>query len=96
MRRLWFGELPLSEAFWRWAVLGGLVVNGVTTFLFLMLIAADRPIAAFLAGYALSVPYNIVVTVAVWRSAERYTGNRHWADLARIVTVVGLVLLSII
>ena len=51
--------------------------------------------AALVAGYALSVPYNIVVTVGVWRSAERYKGGRRWANLARFVTVVGMILLSI-
>jgi hypothetical protein len=56
---------------------------------------ADRPIAAFILGYALSVPYNILVTVGVWRSAERYTGERRWADLARIVTIAGMILLSV-
>ena len=56
---------------------------------------ADRPIAAFILGYALSVPYNILVTVGVWRSAERYTGERKWADLARIVTIADMILLSV-
>lgn len=68
--------MPLEEAFWAWAVGGGLVVNLFTSFLFLALIAADRTLAAAVAGYGLSVPYNIVVTVGVWRAAERYEGSR--------------------
>lgn len=56
---------------------------------------ADRPIAAFILSYALSVPYNILVTVGVWRSAERYTGERKWADLARIVTIADMIFLSV-
>jgi hypothetical protein len=95
LRRLWQGKLPLPQAFWTWAVAGGLVVNGLTSVLFLVLIMTDRVVAAFFVGYALSVPYNIVVTVGVWRSAERYDGERRWADLARIVTVVGMTLLSV-
>jgi hypothetical protein len=31
----------------------------------------------------------------VWRSAARYQGKRIHADLARIITLVGMVLLSI-
>jgi hypothetical protein len=31
----------------------------------------------------------------VWRSASRYDGERIHADLARIVSLVGLVLLSL-
>lgn len=94
-RRLWRGELPLGDAFWNWAVLGGLLVNGISSALFLFLIMADRPVAALVAGYAVSVPYNVVTAVGVWRSAARYTGDRRWADLARAVTVVGMILLSL-
>jgi len=93
--RLWQGELPLAAAFWHWAVIGGFVVNFATSMLFLVLIMADQPVAAFVAGYALSIPYNLVAAVGVWRSAGRYEGERRWADLARIVTVVGMILLSI-
>jgi hypothetical protein len=95
LRRLWQGDLPLPQAFWNWAVAGGIAVNGLTSILFLALIMADYIVAAFIVGYALSVPYNIVVTVGVWRSAGRYEGERRWADLARIVTVAGMALLSV-
>ncbi len=93
--RLWRGELALPAAFWNWAVFGGLAINLASSALFLFLIMADRPISAFIAGYALSVPYNVIVTIGVWRSAERYAGERRWADLARIVTIIGMVLLSV-
>ena len=92
--RLWRGELPLEAAFWHWAVLGGLLVNMATSALFLALIAVDRPALALIAGYAPSLPYNVLVTVAVWRAAGRYPGDRRWADLARLVTAAGMVLLS--
>ena len=95
LRRLWQGELPLAQAFWNWAVLGGIVVNGLTSILFLALIMSGETVAAFVAGYLFSVPYNIVVTVGVWRSAGRYQGDRRWADIARVVTVAGMVVLSI-
>ncbi len=95
LRRLWRGELALADAFWTWAVLGGLAINVATSALLLFLILADRPISAFIVGYAPSVPYNVIVSVGVWRSAERYAGERRWADLARIVTIIGMVLLSV-
>ncbi|MPZ39577.1 MAG: hypothetical protein GEU95_16265 [Rhizobiales bacterium] len=95
LRRLWQGDLPLPQAFWNWAVAGGVAVNALTSILFLALIMADHLVAAFVAGYALSVPYNFIVMVGVWRSAGRYVGDRRWADVARIVTVAGMVLLSV-
>ena len=93
--RLWHGELTLQNAFWNWAVWGGLIINLASSALFIFLIMADRPIAALIAGYAFSLPYNVTVSVGVWRSAERYTGEHRWAELARIVTVIGMVLLSV-
>ncbi len=93
--RLWHGELALRNAFWNWAVFGGLIINLASSALFLFLIMADRPISALIVGYAFSVPYNAIVLVGVWRSAERFAGERRLADFARIVTVIGMVLLSV-
>ena len=95
LRRLWSGELSLDEAFWSYAVIGGLAVNLATTFLFLILVATDRPLLALAAGYGLSVPYNIVVLVGVWRSAERDDSDPDRAALLRAITLVGMVLLSV-
>jgi hypothetical protein len=95
LRALWSGDLPLGEAFWTYAVGVGLAVNLTTSLLFLVLLSWDRPLAALFVGYALSVPYNVVALVGVWRAAARYEGPRLHADLARIVTVVGMVLLSL-
>jgi len=93
--QLWRGELTLQKAFWNWAVFGGLIINVTSSTLFLFLIMADRLIAALIFGYAFSLPYNVTVTVGVWRSAERYAGEHRWAKLAQIVTVIGFVLLSV-
>jgi hypothetical protein len=95
LRALWSGDLPLGEAFWTYAVVVALAVNVSTTLAFLALISANRPIAALFVGYALSVPYNVAALVGVWRSAAHYPGARLHADLARIVSLVGLVLLSL-
>ncbi len=95
LRALWLGELPLSDAFWTWAVTIGLLVNVTTSVLFLTMIAYDRPWAALLCGYALSVPYNLLVTVGVWRSAGRYQGPASHADLARLGTLILMLLLTV-
>jgi hypothetical protein len=95
LRALWAGELPLGEAFWTWAIGIGLLVNLSTTALFLTLVTIDGPWPALLAAHFLSVPYNVVALVGVWRSAARYQGRAGVADLARIVTVVAMLLLSL-
>ena len=93
--RLWRGDLELENAFWNWAVLGGLLVNLSSSGLFLALIMADRPILALIVGYAFSVPYNVFVVVGVWRSADRFEGDPQWAGLAKGVALVGGFLLSV-
>jgi hypothetical protein len=95
LRALWMGDLPLADAFWMWAVIGGLLVNISTSLLFLMLIMLDQPWLALIVGYVFSVPYNVLVTVGVWRSAERHDGPRLHADLARWATVILMIVLSV-
>ena len=95
LRRLWYGELTLENVFWDWAVLGGLIVNITCSGISILLILDDHPILGFIVGYSFSVPYNVIVLVGVWRSAERFAGERRWADRARLVTVVGMVILSV-
>jgi hypothetical protein len=93
--RLWRGELPLAEAFWTWAVLGGLLVNVATTIGFLWLVMAGQTVAAYVVGYGLSLPYNLVATVGVWRAAGRAGADARWADTARVAVAVGMTILSL-
>lgn len=93
--RLWSGETELQSAFWFWAVLGGLLVNVVTSGLFVSFMLADRPLPAVLFGYGISLPYNVLATVGVWRSADHYPGDRRIAEGMRLITATGMLLLSI-
>jgi hypothetical protein len=95
LARLWRGDLPLAEAFWTWAVLGGLLVNVSTTIGFLWLIMAGQTLAAFVVGYAMSLPYNLVATVGVWRAAGTPEADPRWAGAARIAVAIGMTVLSL-
>ncbi len=95
LRRLWSGEVPLDRAFWRHAVAGELAVNLTTSLLFLVFVSANLTLAALVTGYGLSVPYNVVATVGVWRAAGRQEVDHARADLLRMVTLVGMVFLTV-
>lgn len=95
LRALWSGELPLGEAFWTFAIGIGLLVNLITSVLLLTLISLDRPWAALLVGYIIPIPYNVFAVVGVWRSAGRYQGKAGYADLARIIALLVMVLFSV-
>ena len=92
---LWRGEMDLQTAFWNWAVFGGLIINLVSSGLFLLLAVNDQIGAAIIVGYGCSLPYNLLASVGVWRSADRYTGDQRWAELAKTITAIGMTLLSI-
>lgn len=93
-RSLWAGDLPLGEAFWWYAVGYGLVLNLVTSLLFLAAVVKAAGVVALVLIFLLPIPYNVLIVVAVWRSAGRYTGPRKWADLARTGTLVWMILLT--
>lgn len=95
LRMLWLGELPLADAFWTWTVTVGLVVNATTSVLFVIMIMHDWPWVALLLGYGVSLPYNAVAVLGVWRSASRYEGPAIHADLARAAAVILMAALSL-
>lgn len=95
LKALWRGDLSLGSAFWTWTVLGGLLVNVTTSILFLTLMTLDRPVPALVLGYGCSLPYNLAAVVGVWRSAARYRGPQHHADLARGASVILMLVLSL-
>lgn len=93
--RLWRGEVPLETTFWTWAVLVALPINIATTAGSFLLVAADLPVAAFIVGYVMSVPYNLFVLVAAWRSAGRWAETREQRVSTRIIALAWLTVLSV-
>jgi len=95
LRRLWKGDIPLEAAFWTYAVIGGIAVNVVTSLAFLILITMDLTLAAFVAGYAISLPYNLIATVGVCRAAAGAESGSLRAKFYPLITLAGMVLLSV-
>jgi hypothetical protein len=93
---LWRGDLPLGEAFWTWAVCGGIAVNAVAKLGFLLLLAEGQVWPAMVVNYAMALPFGILALVGVWRSAARWTGAPLMADLARGSAAAMLVAMSIL
>lgn len=92
---LWRGDLPLGDALWTWTVVGGLLVNISTSIAFFALITVDLASVALIVGYGLSVPYNVVAVVGVWRSAARHDGPQSQANVARGVSLALMAVLSL-
>ncbi len=94
IKRLWEGEVPLGEAFWSYAVSYGLLLNVVTSFCFTLLLINGAPLIWLMVAFCIPLPYNLLAVVAVWRSADRYPGSRHRAELARVGTVFWMLFLT--
>ncbi len=95
LRNLWSGNLPLETAFWSYAVFGGVMVNALTSAGFMIFVAQDQHVAAIIVGYGLSLPYNLVVTVGVWRAAHRDQTDPRKSNLYRAFTVAGMLAVSL-
>ena len=94
IKDLWVGAVPLKEAVWWYAVGYGLAVNLITTLLFLGLLTNDAATVFLIIAFALPLPFNLFVIIAVWRSADQYQGPKKWADMARMGTVLWMIILT--
>ncbi|CDX45491.1 hypothetical protein P9273_27850 [Mesorhizobium sp. WSM4935] len=70
----WRGEAPLDRLFWRDMLLVGTILNVASSALALILLGLKLPLWLVLAVHFLPVPYNIFLTIAVWRTAEKTGG----------------------
>jgi hypothetical protein len=88
VNRLWRGEVGMARAFWEYAIVYGSLANLTTTAFALAALMAGWPALLAVAIFFLPLPYNVLVVVAVWRSAGCYTGPPMWATLARGAVIV--------
>jgi hypothetical protein len=86
--RLWRGDVALARAFWNYAIVYGSLANLTTTIAALAAYLAGLPAVLAVAIFFLPLPYNVLIVVAVWRSADRYPGPPIWATLARPAVVI--------
>jgi hypothetical protein len=94
--KFWRGGLPLERALWIWGIVGGGVVSLFATLLALMLVAAGAPGWLAVLVFVAHIPWNLVLLVGVWRSAERPEVSRGAANLARLVILAWVVVLSLV
>ncbi|RWM24801.1 hypothetical protein [Mesorhizobium sp.] len=75
-RSRWQGQAPLDRLFWRDMLFAGTAINIASSALALVLLGLKLPLWLVLAAHFLLVPYNIFLTLAVWRTAERTGGAK--------------------
>jgi hypothetical protein len=90
------GDLPLARAFWFWGILGGGIVSLFATLLALTLMAAGAPAWLGMLVFVAHIPWNLVLLVGVWRSAGRPEVSPAAANLARLVILAWVVVISLL
>lgn len=90
----WRGEVPLRVAFWRdmWCV--GTAINIAAAALGMLLLAADVPTALAAFVFFSPLPYNLLLLVSVWRSAEKAGGTQ--AVAAQAAAALWVVLATVL
>jgi hypothetical protein len=93
---LWNGRVPLADAFWTYAVFWGFLINMATTLTSLGLVVANVPAWLPVVAHLAPAPWNLLVLVAVWRSAGREDVSARVRLVARSVIVVWSAFLTLI
>ena len=77
------GEIALWKTYWLFGVIGNIIAT------FLINIFAQFSENLFFMVLVSMIIYKIVVFIAIWNSASKYTGSKMWAILAKIMVVLG-------
>ena len=88
LKKLWRGEVLLGLTFWAYGV-GGNILLGI---LFVFILTASPSFAGiipFLAFGLIKVFFLVFMSVAIFRSADNYVGNRLWSVLAKLAVIFG-------
>jgi len=91
---LWNGRVPLARAFWEYAIIYGSALSLIFTLASLFAFSQDWHTLG-IAFFLTPVPYNLLMVVAVWRSAARYEGAPIWSTLARALIIVWAAIASL-
>ncbi|MBZ9988786.1 hypothetical protein LB572_16935 [Mesorhizobium sp. BH1-1-5] len=88
-RTRWRGEVPPDRLFWRDMLIVGTFLSIASSALALILLGLKLPLWLVLAVHFLPVPYNIFLTIAVWRTAEKSGGLK--AQLMMLGSAIWLI-----
>ncbi|MFN4038030.1 MAG: hypothetical protein ACK4IB_01735 [Erythrobacter sp.] len=94
IRRRLAGTIPLAEAFFTEMLVIGSMVNIAIALCAFAMIAADLPVWMPIAVFLAPLPYNAVLVISVWRSAQKAGPTQ--AGLVRGVAVVWFVLMIVV
>jgi hypothetical protein len=93
-RSRWQGAVPLDRLFWYDLAAVGTAINIASSVAALILLGLKQPLALVLAVHFSPVPYNIFLTLAVWRTAEKSGGTK--ASMMMLGSALWLILTAVV
>ncbi|MFN3727731.1 MAG: hypothetical protein ACK4SZ_15670 [Allosphingosinicella sp.] len=94
LRRYLTGTVPLGRLFFVDMLLTGTMVNLAAGVAALVAFGLDLPAWAAIAIFLSPLPFNLLLSVSVWRSAARQPSR--WSDIARIGAAAWFFLMLIV
>ena len=90
VRDLWRGNVSLAKTYWLFGVVVGVCYAIVFAYIDYQSSGLSEGLGpAFIIALMLSYfLYVIFINIAIWRSASKYRGPRHWAILAKVMVLV--------
>lgn len=85
------GDYGLAKTYWLCGVLVGLIANFVIGIIFQITDAVFFPVV----GGLIATIYQIPLLTGIWRAANKYSGPKIWAILAKIACIFGALMLMI-
>lgn len=81
------GDFGLAKTYWLYWVVVGIVVNIISN-----VVTSIGVLVILMLVYT---AYAIPVIMGTWRAANKYQGSKIWAILAKIVIVLGTIILAV-
>ena len=95
VKQLWRGEVSLVRTYWIFGVLVGALFTIASVVIEFNYIQLSKSFGQFPMYVLLAAQYTYFpfICVAIWRSANKYTGPNYWAILAKVAIVLGVLML---
>lgn len=96
LKKLWCGEYSLVKTYWLFYVLlWNIVLLPLVLFRQLNQSTQDSYLILGLLFAVIFIAYGCGVLVGLWRSANKYRGWWLWANLAKVVVILGIVIVAV-
>ena len=95
LKELWRGDVPLVKTYWLFGVGGNILFNFVYTYIDYQF---GENVGLFVAILILGIiafgfVYGIFISIAIWRSANKYQGLQRYSIFAKVSVILGVMML---